>query len=105
MDLLHAGGEFMEKSIKEQLLELAEEDYRKFTSALTPGKENILGIRIPLLRKLSKSILKGDWQAYLKEAKDDSMEEVMLQGMVIGGCKVELILCEAARHNNGIFEE
>ena len=47
----------MEKSIKEQLLELAEEDYRKFTAALTPGKENILGSRIPLLRKLSKSIV------------------------------------------------
>jgi 3-methyladenine DNA glycosylase AlkD len=90
MDLLHVGGKFMEKSIREQLLELAEEDYRKFTAALTPGKENILGIRIPLLRKLSKSILKGDWRAYLIEAKDDSMEEVMLQGMVIGGCKVEL---------------
>ncbi|MFT4143366.1 MAG: DNA alkylation repair protein [Mobilitalea sp.] len=80
----------MEKSIKEQLLELAEEDYRRFTSALTPGKENILGIRIPLLRKLSKSILKGDWKAYLREAADDSLEEVMLQGMVIGGCKAEV---------------
>lgn len=55
----------MEKCMKEQLLELAEEDYRKFTSALTPEKENILEIRIPLLRKRSKSILKGNWRSYL----------------------------------------
>jgi len=79
----------MEYSIKEQLMELAEEKYRIFSSSLTPGKENILGVRLPLLRKLAKSILKGDWRGYLEEAKDDSMEEVMLQGMVIGACNAK----------------
>ncbi|HWT74985.1 MAG TPA: DNA alkylation repair protein [Mobilitalea sp.] len=79
----------MEPTIREQLKELAEEKYRIFTSSLTPGKDNILGVRLPLLRKLAKTILKVDWRTYLKEAQDDSMEEVMLQGMVIGGCKAE----------------
>jgi 3-methyladenine DNA glycosylase AlkD len=77
----------MELTIREQLEGLAEEKYRRFTSSLTPGKENILGVRIPLIRKMAAKIAKGDWRAYLKDAKDDSMEEVMLQGMVIGCCK------------------
>lgn len=87
----------MEKSIREQLNELAEEKYRKFTSSLTPGKDNILGVRLPLLRKLAMKLAKGDWQTYLKEASDDTMEEVMLQGMVIGYLKedIEVVLALA----------
>jgi 3-methyladenine DNA glycosylase AlkD len=80
----------MNKSIREQLNELADEKYRSFTASLTPGKENILGVRLPLLRKLAKQIVKEDWRAYLGEAKDDTMEEVMLQGMVIGYCGADL---------------
>lgn len=80
----------MEKTIKEQLLELSEENYRNFTAALTPGKESILGVRLPKLRKLAKEIVKGDWRKYLSEAQDDSMEELLLQGMVISYCKAEL---------------
>lgn len=79
----------MELNIRKQLEELAEEKYRLFSSSLSPGKDNILGVRLPALRKMARQILKEDWRAYLKEAKDDSMEEVMLQGMVIGGCKAQ----------------
>jgi 3-methyladenine DNA glycosylase AlkD len=80
----------MEQSIREQLNELAEEKYKIFTSVLTPGKENILGVRIPILKKMGVRIIKGDWRTYLEQAKDDTMEEVMLQGMVIGGCNADL---------------
>jgi Predicted DNA alkylation repair enzyme len=80
----------MENTIREQLEELAEEKYRVFTSSLNPGKENILGVRLPLLRKMAAKISKGDWRAYLADASEDSMEEVMLQGMVIGNCKGDM---------------
>jgi 3-methyladenine DNA glycosylase AlkD len=87
-----------ELTIKEQLTELADEKYRVFTSALTPGRDHILGVRLPLLRKLAARIAKGDWQDYLKNAEDDTLEEVMLQGMVIGNIKEDietvLKLCE-----------
>lgn len=79
----------MEQSIREQLEEMAEEKYRIFTSALTPGKDNILGVRLPLLRKLAARIVKGNWRLYLEQATDNSMEEVMLQGFVIGCCKAD----------------
>lgn len=80
----------MDKTIREQLEELSEEKYRVFTAGLTPGRENILGVRLPALRKLASKIVKEDWRAYLREASGDTMEELMLQGMVIGACKADI---------------
>ncbi|CAH1195632.1 hypothetical protein PAECIP111893_00732 [Paenibacillus plantiphilus] len=74
----------MEKAIKDQLLELADTDYQKFAAALIPTINNLVGVRLPELRKLAKRIAKDDWRAYLKEADNQYFEETMLQGMVIG---------------------
>lgn len=74
----------MHESIRQQLQELAEEEYRLFSSKLLPDIDNILGVRLPLLRGMAKQLAKQDWREYLLTAQDDSMEEVMLQGMVIG---------------------
>ena len=70
--------------IREELINLSEEDYREFSSNLLPGINNILGVRLPALRKIAKSIAKENWENYLNNASDDYFEEVMLQGMVIG---------------------
>lgn len=77
-------------SIKEQLIKLAEEDYKKFSSSLTPGAGNMLGVRIPVLRKMAKDIAKGDYREYYKEASSDTFEEKMLQGMVIGYIRADI---------------
>ena len=82
--------ELTPESFKDELLLLADEKYRKFSSALSPGTENILGVRLPVLRNLAKEIAKGDWKTYLETARDDSFEEIMLQGMVIGLVKIGL---------------
>ncbi|ACL20209.1 DNA alkylation repair protein [Desulfitobacterium hafniense] len=74
----------MQTEIKKQMQELAEEEYRVFSSGLLPNIGNILGVRLPLLRKMAKQITKADWREYLKTAREDSFEEIMLQGMVIG---------------------
>ena len=80
----------MQSSIEEQLAALAEPAYQKFSSGLLPGVSNILGVRLPLLRKLAKTLVKGDWRAYLQTAQNRSMEETMLQGMVIGYAKADM---------------
>lgn len=80
----------MEKSIKEQLFELVDEKYQKFSSSLIPNVKNILGIRLPELRKLAKKIAKEDWRSYLANAEGDYFEEIMLQGMVIGYVKTDI---------------
>lgn len=74
----------MEKTIKEILTESADEKYRLFSAALIPNINNVLGVRLPELRKMARAIARGDWRAYLAEADDDYFEETMLQGMVIG---------------------
>ena len=79
-----------QKELKDELLTLVEEKYQKFSSSLTPGTDNILGVRLPALRKIGKRIAKGDWQTYLETARDDSFEETLLQGMVIGYIDMEL---------------
>ncbi|WP_373482468.1 DNA alkylation repair protein [Acetobacterium sp.] len=79
-----------QNDLKDELLALAEEKYRKFSSSLTPGTDTILGVRLPALRKIGKRIAKADWRSYLDTARDDSFEETLLQGMVIGYADVEL---------------
>lgn len=71
-------------NIKQELASLAEPKYRDFSKRLLPGTENIIGVRLPQLHKLAKRILKEDWEKYLKNAKEDSFEEILLEGFVIG---------------------
>lgn len=79
-------------NVRKRLESLAEPDFRAFTAKLTPNvsKEKILGVRLPKLRLVAKEIAKADWRTYLLEASDDTFEETMLQGMVIGYAKEEL---------------
>ncbi len=74
----------MENSIREQILQLEDLEYKKFHSRLCPGNDNIIGVRLPQLRKLAMKISKGDWHNYLKDAQSYYYEEVMLQGLVLG---------------------
>ena len=47
------------ENIHSWLLAQAEEDYRIFTMKLLPGTEHILGVRLPVLRKLAKKLARG----------------------------------------------
>ncbi len=71
-------------SVVPDLVSLADPKYRKFAAGLLPGTQNILGVRLPQLRRLAKEFAKGDWRSYLAAASDTTFEEIMLQGMVIG---------------------
>ncbi len=70
-------------TLREQLSALAEPDYRRFTTALLPGVEDILGVRLPHLRRLAGEVLRGDWHDWPDRADDSCFEERMLRGMVI----------------------
>lgn len=80
----------MEKIIRERILELADLEYQKFSSALCPNIDNILGVRLPLLRKIANEIAKGDWRDYIATAQNEYFEEVMLQGMVLGYVRTDI---------------
>lgn len=90
----------MNQNIRSRLLEMSDEQYKKFNSSLIPGEDRMmLGVRLPHLRALAKEIAKGDWRQFLDNGKDEYYEEVMLQGLVIGSVKAspDEILEYAAR--------
>lgn len=76
------------EQIQRELRERADEAYRNFSSGLLPGAGPILGVRLPDLRALAKRLARADdWRDTLRALSDDTFEEVMLQGFVIGYAK------------------
>ena len=72
-------------NIKKDLINLADSKYKKFHSNLCPGTNNILGVRVPVLRNYAKEISKdNNLEELLKMIDDEYYEEIMLQGMLIG---------------------
>ena len=67
----------------------AEPEYARFTSKLIPGKEGILGVRAPKIRKLAGSIVRDDWKAFLCE-EPESFEEENLHGLVIATAPMDI---------------
>ena len=68
----------------------AEDEYRQFSERLIPDCKNILGVRMPKLREIAKYISQGNWREYIKFSKNDTFEEIVLKGAVIGLAQVNL---------------
>lgn len=73
----------MDMEIREELFNNQDTEYRDFHSRLIPTieKDRIIGVRIPMLRKIGKKIKNNDFQW-------DYYEEVMLHGFYIGYAKL-----------------
>lgn len=72
-------------NIKNRILSEADKDYQKFSQALIPNIDNVLGVRLPILRRVAKEIYtKENWQKFLEQSNFEYMEETMLQAMIIG---------------------
>ena len=70
---------------KEHILKLADEKYKEFHSKLCPNTDNILGVRVPILRNYAKELSKKyTTDELLKNIDNQYYEEIMLQGMIIG---------------------
>ena len=80
----------VDNTIRERLFALAEEDYQKFSAGLLPNINNILGVRLPELRKIAKEVAKSDWRSFMKTAQREFFEEIMLQGMILGYVKTDV---------------
>lgn len=78
----------MKNDIKKYLNDNIDLKYRNFQLGLLPKDTNILGVRMPILRKLAKKVSLGDYKSYLKDSSINTYEEIMLQGMVIGNLDI-----------------
>ncbi len=75
-------------SLDEKLRALAESDYKAFNEKLIPTNYEILGIRMPVLKKLAKEIAAHpDVETYLQHPDYATYEHVLLYGLVLGNLK------------------
>lgn len=75
----------LKEEITKNLKEKVDLKYKEFHSTLCPDTNNILGIRVPVLRQYAKELLKEyDYEFLLKNIDNKYYEEIMLQGMIIG---------------------
>ncbi len=75
----------MKQKIKDKLFELSDQKYKEFHSGLCPGIDNIIGVRVPVLRNYAKELAKKyNIEELLQEIDNQYYEEIMLQGMLIG---------------------
>lgn len=80
--------ENIKQKIKEELISMQDKKYKEFHKGLCPGTENIVGIRVPILRNYAKELLKQhNWKTLIKNIDNNYYEEIMLQGMIIGLAK------------------
>lgn len=82
----------MYKEIVLQELLLSQDlQYQKFNSSLIPGTDNIIGVRVPILRNTAKKLVTNNWQEYLDEVltqQDSYHEETIIQGLIIATAKI-----------------
>lgn len=77
--------------IKKCITEKSEIKYKKFSSKLVPNIDNIIGVRLPYLRKLAKEISSNEIAEYfLYNYREEYFEETMLKGFVIGYIKCDI---------------
>ncbi len=79
--------------LRQQLLSLQDLKYQEFHGSLLPGVDNIIGVRVPLLRKTAAQLISSSWQEYLDEAlpaADIYYEETVMQGLVIAQAPMRL---------------
>lgn len=75
----------LKEKVKIDIKDMADEKYRNFHSNLCPGTENIMGVKIPILRDYAKKLNKEyTLEQILSEVEDEYYEETMLKGILIG---------------------
>lgn len=75
----------MKNKVQAKLFELADAKYKEFHGGLCPGTNNIIGVRVPVLRKYAKELSKEyKIEELINEIGDEYYEEIMLKGMLIG---------------------
>jgi 3-methyladenine DNA glycosylase AlkD len=70
-----------------ELQSLSDEEYKAFNRRIIPTKQRVLGVRVPVLRKVAKNIAKHDAYSFIESDKGNVYEMIMLEGMVLSYLK------------------
>ena len=55
------------QEIRKKLNSLSDQEYKKFYSSLCPNAENMIGVRIPELRRMAKEIANTNGKEFLEK--------------------------------------
>lgn len=72
----------------EYLFSLKDDEYKKFNQKIVKT-DNIIGIRLPILKNIAKIIAKNEYLSFIKNNKHQYSEEIMLHGLVITYLKID----------------
>ena len=101
----YESGDNMNKKKRKDLENLADKKYKEFHSGLCPNSNDILGVKVPVLRDYAKNLIKQiNVEEYLNNALDDSYEEILLQGMILGLWKTDIETFTKYLENAGFVE-
>ncbi|MDD4115450.1 MAG: DNA alkylation repair protein [Massilibacteroides sp.] len=74
--------------INQRLKALEDSEYKAFNKKIIPTKYEVLGVRMPALKKLAKEVSADpDVMAYLDNAEYTTYEHILLYGLVVGQLK------------------
>ena len=61
-------------------------EYKNFNSKLVL-KNNLIGIRVPILKKIAKELAKGNYKEFISIMNHNYHEEVLIHGLILGYIK------------------
>ena len=71
-----------------ELYSLQDLKYKEFNSKIV-GKDNVIGVRTPELKRIAKIIARGDYKSFIENNKHEYFEETLVHGLVLGYLKLE----------------
>lgn len=72
-----------QKEIRNFLLSKADKKFQKFSTTLTPNAQNILGVKVPIIKQYAKELARQNISYKTGKIKDPYFEEIMLEGFLI----------------------
>ncbi len=76
-----------QKEIRNFLLSKADKKFQKFSTTLTPNAQNILGVKVPIIKQYAKELARQNISYKTGKIKDPYFEEIMLEGFLIAYTK------------------
>ena len=79
------------KEFIKYLISLKDIKYKDFHSKLTSTEYEIIGIRVPIMRRIAREILKTDVEKFFSLVTNKYYEEVFIEGIVLSGSNEKII--------------
>lgn len=71
-------------NVRKILEDLADKKFKDFSLNLIPTNSNILGVKIPQLRKITREMPEEDKRSYIDHYNCEYLEELIIKGLLIG---------------------